>query len=219
MKPILNLSWVKEAPCNMLGDQQQGNAKYSSPLQQSLQFHWLQLLYIHFTQDKTEKLSGLTSLIVSLSFSQSTKKTLPRKMTVCSMTVPQQLCESKCCNTLRKCLLEVGANPFFLSGIHRNTTWNLFDFNVMSPTPFFLFFFFGQSDLKRRTALVKRLVSHIKPCLNSKSSLKPKIRQVLFVPVLIQRCYTTQKTSAKKSGWFLLFMLLSNNQESSADTY
>lgn len=48
----------------------------------------LQSLSIHFTQEKTEKLSGLTSPIVSLSLSQSTKKTLPRKMTVCSMTIP-----------------------------------------------------------------------------------------------------------------------------------
>lgn len=76
------------------------------------------------------------SSTVSLFLSQSTKKTLPRKMTVHSMSaVLLQLCESKRCSILCKCL-EVWSNPFYYceSEIHTNTSWNLFDFDIM---PFF----------------------------------------------------------------------------------
>lgn len=111
------------------------NSPLPSSNSASLQFHWLQLLYIHFTQGKTERLSGptkLTGLPVSLFLSQNTKKTLPRKVTIHPMTALVQLCESKCCSTLCKYLLEVWSNHFFLLWIWNSKkhkvklTWCLF---------------------------------------------------------------------------------------------
>lgn len=83
----------------------------------------------HPGQHRETSRSHSPSSIVSLFLSQSTKKIPPSKMTVQSTTVPLQLCESKCCSILCKCLL----NPFYHceSEIHRNTRWNLFDFDVM----------------------------------------------------------------------------------------
>lgn len=184
IKPTLNLWWIKEALCNMPGDQQQRHAKFFSPMQQlsiaaaslaSLTFISPRVRQRNF-QVSSFSVTRLTRLTVSLFLSQSTKKTLPRKMTARSMTAPLELCESKLFSTLCKYLLEFWSNHLFFyceSGTQITTRWNSLDFNVMSPAPS------KKKWLKNEASFGKK---GCEPCLNWKSSLKSKARQVLFHP-------------------------------------
>lgn len=175
----------------MPGDQQQGNAEFSSPVQQ-LSIIAVSLHSFHPRKDRETFRSHQPHCLPVL----KPKKILLRKMTVCSMTVP---CNCVKVNAVILCVnifLRLDASHFFDLEFTETQGEIYLVWMYCSSTPSLIFPFLFKVIWK--VALVKRLVSHINLCLNCKPSLKPKIRQVVFVPALIQRCYTTQKNLCKK---------------------